>query len=62
MTSYHWGPISGISFEQCILECGKLDGCKVAAYTGTCYLKQDQKGKGFVPKNNNSFRLALKLN
>ncbi|KAK5166850.1 uncharacterized protein LTR77_007579 [Saxophila tyrrhenica] len=61
---WHWGPISDISFEQCIQECGQLDGCFVATYTGTCYLKTigNVKGKGYVKKNNNAYRVAIKLN
>jgi hypothetical protein len=60
-TTFRWGPIKGISFQQCILQCGKLDGCTVASYDGTCYLRQSAKNKGYVNKGGAS-RVAVKMN
>lgn len=59
--TFHWGPVYDLTFEQCILECGSLDGCEVATYTGTCYLKQSAKGKGYVNVGG-PVRAAVKLN
>jgi hypothetical protein len=58
--TFKWGPIYGISFEQCMMTCAQTDGCTVATYTGTCYLKASAKGKGYVYTGGN-VQVAIRL-
>ena len=59
--TYHWGPITDVNFEECIRKCAALDECTVATFTGTCYLKKNARGKGYVRTGRKNNMTAIKL-
>ena len=59
--AYDWGPYPGVTFGDCVKKCADKKGCTVATYTGTCYLKRDARGKGYVWVNRPNDMTAVML-